>query len=120
MGQWAPVGPPFQETGSGATNASHWDALLLGFDLSRHACRRAYEILKRQQQEEEARREEEEALLDLLRAELAAERARVAAEQRRRRQEEMRREMVEANEVQKRLKVGVGGDGGGLAAGRKQ
>lgn len=67
---------------------------------------RAYELLKQQQEEAAAAREEEQALLDLLQAELEAERARRAAEERARRQQAMRQEMVEANETQKRLKVG--------------
>lgn len=70
---------------------------------------RTYELLKQQQEEEQARREEEEALLDLLRAELEAERARRAADERRRRQEQMKREMIQANEYQKQLKVGPAG-----------
>ena len=40
-----------------------------------------------------------------LRAEMEAERARRAAEERRRRQEQMKREMIQANEYQKQLKV---------------
>ena len=70
-----------------------------------YACR-AYELLKQQREEEQAAREEEEALLDLLRAELEAERSRRAAEERRRRQEELCREMVQANDFQRRLKAG--------------
>ena len=71
----------------------------------RDAQDRTYEAIKRQHEEAAARREEEEALLDLLRAELEAERARRAAEERRHRAEQLRREMVEGNELQKRLKA---------------
>jgi septal ring factor EnvC (AmiA/AmiB activator) len=65
-------------------------------------------VLKRQQEEEQARKEEEDALLDLLLAEMEAERARAAAQERRQRQEAARRDMAEANEGQKRFKVGEG------------
>ena len=79
-----------------------------------YACR-AYELLKQQREEEQAAQEVEEALLDLLRAELEAERSRRAAEERKRRQEELRREMVQANDCQRRLKAsscsgGIGRD----------
>lgn len=57
-------------------------------------------------EEEAAAKAEEEALLDMLQAELEAERARRAAAERAARQAAARAEMVEANEHQKRIKVG--------------
>ena len=68
---------------------------------------RTYELLKQQHEEAKAAREKEEALLDLLRAEMEVERSRRAAAERRRRQEAARREMVQANDCQRRLKARV-------------
>lgn len=70
------------------------------------ACCRAYNQLKQKREEEARRREEEEDLINLLRAEEAAERDRRAAEAHRARQEALRADMLAANQAMLRLKVG--------------
>ncbi len=67
---------------------------------------RAYGQLKQQKEEEARRREEEEDLINLLRAEEAAERDRRATDAARARQEKLRAEMLAANKAMMRLKVG--------------
>ena len=65
-------------------------------------------MLRARHEEEAARREEEEALLSMLRAELEAERAQRAAAEEARRRQLLTSEAAEANQLQLRLKVGLG------------
>ncbi|CAL8467315.1 g6852 [Coccomyxa elongata] len=64
----------------------------------------AYDQLKQKQEEEARRREQEEDLINLLRAEEAAERDRATAEAHRERQHALRADMMAANKAMLRLK----------------
>ena len=68
-------------------------------------CCRIYERLKAEREAETAEREEEDFLVDLMRAEEAAERERAEAAARAARRETAKAEMIAANQLQMRLKV---------------